>query len=84
MSSSRKAPTDRALRLEGDCIVCSTFDGGTLSIFDLNGHLLQKTSVEAGEERIKLLHLKEGERMPFIASLNVGTRAFARKFLIQK
>ena len=76
--------TDRALRLEGDCIVCSTFDGGTLSIFDLNGHLLQKTSVEAGEERIKLLHLKEGERMPFIASLNVGIRAFARKFLIQK
>lgn len=84
LPDAKPTNTDRALRLEGDCIVCSTFDGGTLSIFDLNGHLLQKTSVEAGEERIKLLHLKEGERMPFIASLNVGTRAFARKFLIQK
>ena len=84
LPDAKPTNTDRALRLEGDCIVCSTFDGGTLSIFDLNGHLLQKTSVEAGEERIKLLHLKESERMPFIASLNVGTRAFARKFLIQK
>jgi len=73
----------QALRLEGDCIVCSTFDGGTLSIFDTDGHLLQKTDVGAGEARVEVLPFKS-DGMPFIASLNTGIRAFARKFVLRK
>ena len=73
----------QALRFEGDCIVCSTFEGGTLSVFDLSGHLLQRTPVQAGEKRVKLLPLK-GIGGAVVANLNTGVRAFARKFLLKK
>ena len=49
---------EQALRFEDGCIVCSTLQGGTLSVFDLSGHLLQRTPVQAGEKRVKLLPLK--------------------------
>ena len=74
---------EQALRFEGDCIVCSTFEGGTLSLYDLNGRLLQRTPVQAGEARVKVLPV-EGTGGAFIASLNTGVRAFARKFLLKK
>lgn len=49
---------EQALRFEDGCIVCSTLQGGTLFVFDLSGHLLQRTPVQAGEKRVKLLPLK--------------------------
>ena len=69
---------EQALRLEGDCIVCSTLDGGTLSLFDATGRLVRRVPVAAGESRIRV-----ESRGLVIASLGAGARAFARKFLIK-
>ncbi|MBO7119234.1 MAG: glycoside hydrolase family 97 catalytic domain-containing protein [Bacteroidaceae bacterium] len=68
---------EQALRLDGDCIVCSTLDEGTLSLFDTSGRLLQKVPVGAGETRVKV-----SARGFVIASLSVNARAFARKFIV--
>ena len=70
---------EQALRFEDICIVCSTLQGGTLSVFDLSGHLLQLTPVQAGEKRVKLLPLRG---MGGIISLSTRSRAFARKVLL--
>ena len=68
---------EQALRLEGDEFVCSTLDGGVLTIYDVSGRLLQRETVKAGEARIKA-----AVSGMVIANLNVGTRAFAQKFAI--
>ena len=69
---------EQALRLEGDYIVCSTLDQGTLNIFDVSGRLLQSSPVGAGLTKVKV-----AARGYVIASLNVNARAFARKFIIK-
>ena len=68
----------QALRLEGNCIVCTTLDGGVLSLFDASGQLLQKTPVEAGKAKVR-----PKAKGFVIASLNTGSRAFAHKFIIK-
>lgn len=69
---------EQALRLEDGYIVCSTLEGGVLSLFDAGGRLLQTTPVPAGEARIKVQ-----TRGLVVASLTSNTRAFARKFYIK-
>ena len=67
------------LELTGDdVIVCSTIDGGVLSLFDTSGRCRQKVQVEAGETRVKV-----ATRGVLIASLNMGRRSIARKFIIK-
>ena len=70
--------TEQALRLEGDVLVCSTPDGGVLSLYDASGRLLQREQVSSGEARVA------AEARGFvIASLDTGIRAFARKLIIR-
>jgi len=68
---------EQALRFEDGCIVCSTLQDGTLSIFDLNGRLLQRTPIQAGETK-----KRTDAHGPVILSLSTGSRAFARKVML--
>ena len=67
---------EQVLRQEGDAIVCSTMGGGVLSLYDASGRLLQKEPVASGEGKVRVtIHGL------VIASLDAGTRAYARSFI---
>ena len=67
-----------SLTLEQGAIVCRTTDGGTLSLYSTNGHLLERHTVAAGQAIIRPV-----AKGVAVASLNMGSRAVTRKFLIE-
>ena len=69
---------EQVLRLEQADIVCSTLNGGILSLYNTSGHLIQRVTIAAGETKVKL-----STRGIVIATLDTGTRSFARKFIIR-
>ena len=62
------------LSVDGGTIICRTFAGGTLSIYSLDGRLLERYTVQAGEVGINPF-----SRGIIIASLSTGVRCFSLK-----